>query len=392
MNFQFFTTFQLVLLKAANETFLTSLMMIECHDMIADQAAAQYNVTWSRTTPIIVSVFDDAYRTVMTLECDHRFGMDVTGDPNNVTAFRYACSSAINPLEHYVMKTLFPGGNGTSIVMGLGMELFNGQMPGIFISNGYLIMRSTDNNLFLIFDPETGILRDIMLLNSTVSGAGCFSDMQTEWIYKVGEDILFNLSSATMMNINAIGDIALNFGGYLSEFAANIPGLFNAYIPEVVAAVLAASVYVPPVFCIVGGAVVGYVIFQYCVDQGWLPSERCREIAGTAFPIPFGAINMFVYGEGPKIPTWEELKETVKEADDLSNGKIEEQWPGDGGPLKALGIIVMLTVADVFQNVTFNNSNNTSETQSTITTTDNTTYLIIKLRINNTSIMTKSGT
>ncbi|MDG3547707.1 hypothetical protein [Methanobacterium formicicum] len=293
------------------------------------------------------------------------------------------------------MKTLLPDGNGTSIVIGIGKEIFNGQMPGIFLSNGYLVFKSSVNDMFLIFDPTTGILRDVMYLNGTFSGAGCFSDLQTEWIYKDGIDILSNPGSATMMNINAIGDIALNFGGYLSEFAANIPGLFNAYVPEVVAAVLAASVYVPPVFCIVGGAVVGYVIFQYCVDQGWLPPERCREIAGTAFPIPFGAINMFVYGESPKIPTWDELKETVNEADDLSNGKIEEQWPGDGGdggPIKALGIIVILTVADVFQNVTFNNSDNASETQSTITTTDNTTYLIIKLRINNTSIMTKSGT
>ncbi len=191
-------------MKAAYGTFLTSLIMIKCHDMIADQAATQYNVTWARTTPIVVSVFDDAYRTVMTLECDHRFGMDVSGAAQNITAFRYACSSAINPLEHYVMKTLFPDGNGTSIVMGLGKEIINGLMPSMFTSNGYLVMISTDNNLFLIFDPETGILRDIMLLNSTVSGAGCFSDMQTEWIYDLGEKILFN-----PMNILWMGSVPL---------------------------------------------------------------------------------------------------------------------------------------------------------------------------------------
>ena len=293
-------------MKAAYGTFLTSLMMIKCHDMIADQAAAQYNVTWTRTTPIVVSVFDDAYRTVMTLECDHRFGMDVTGAAGNVTTFRYACSSAINPLEHYVMKTLFPDGNGTSIVMGIGEEIFNGQMPGIFLSNGYLVFKSSVNNMFLIFDPTTGILRDVMYLNGTVSGAGCFSDLQTEWIYKDGIDILSNPGSATIMNINAIGNIALNFGGYLSEFAANIPGLFNAYVPEVVATVLAASVYVPPVFCIVAGAVVGTVIFQYCVDQGWLPPERCREICGNAF-LPFALINTFLYDE--PTPTIKQLQE-----------------------------------------------------------------------------------
>ena len=31
------------------------------------------------------------------------------GDPENILAFRYACSAAINPIEHQVMETLFPG-------------------------------------------------------------------------------------------------------------------------------------------------------------------------------------------------------------------------------------------------------------------------------------------
>ena len=96
-------------MRAAYGTFLSSLLMIKAHDMVADQAAAEYNVTWTRTTPIVVSVYDDAYSTTMTLKCDHRFGMDVVGDPEDVKAFRYACSSAINPIEHQVMETLFPG-------------------------------------------------------------------------------------------------------------------------------------------------------------------------------------------------------------------------------------------------------------------------------------------
>ncbi|MDP2837339.1 MAG: NosD domain-containing protein, partial [Methanobacteriaceae archaeon] len=61
-------------MKAAYGTFLEALLMIKCHDMVADQAAAHYNVTWSRTTPIVVSVYDDAHYTILTLECSHRFG------------------------------------------------------------------------------------------------------------------------------------------------------------------------------------------------------------------------------------------------------------------------------------------------------------------------------
>lgn len=65
--------------------------------MVADQAATAYNVTWSRTTPVVVSCCDDAASTYITGEMDHRMGMDVTGDAGSVWAFRFACSSAFHP-------------------------------------------------------------------------------------------------------------------------------------------------------------------------------------------------------------------------------------------------------------------------------------------------------
>lgn len=119
-------------MKAAYGTFLTSLLLVKCHDMVADQAASEFDVSWCRTTPIVVSVLDDAYENYLTLECDHRFGMDVTGDPQNIKAFRFACSVAINPLEHWVMETLFPNDNSSldnimehssSITIGLGQKI-----------------------------------------------------------------------------------------------------------------------------------------------------------------------------------------------------------------------------------------------------------------------------
>ena len=42
-------------MKAAYGTFLEALLVIYCHDMVADVAAYKYNVTWSRTTPVVVS-------------------------------------------------------------------------------------------------------------------------------------------------------------------------------------------------------------------------------------------------------------------------------------------------------------------------------------------------
>jgi parallel beta-helix repeat protein len=179
-------------MRAAYGTFLSSLLMIKSHDMVADQAAAEFNVTWTRTTPIVVSVFDDAYSTVLTLECDHRFGMEVIGDQQNIVAFRYACSAAINPIEHWVMQTLFPGDGGTSITIGLGKIILNGELIDIFISNGYMVMKSENNTLFLVIDPVTGIVRDVMITDIPMSGAYCFSDLQTEWGVDHGNDLLEN--------------------------------------------------------------------------------------------------------------------------------------------------------------------------------------------------------
>ena len=46
-------------------------MMLYCHDILADTAAEEFNVTWSKTPPpVAVSVSDDAYQTYLTLECD----------------------------------------------------------------------------------------------------------------------------------------------------------------------------------------------------------------------------------------------------------------------------------------------------------------------------------
>ena len=58
-------------------TFLTTLLVEYVYDKIADNISSDYNVTWSRTSPIIVSVGDEVYETYLTLECDHTMGMTV---------------------------------------------------------------------------------------------------------------------------------------------------------------------------------------------------------------------------------------------------------------------------------------------------------------------------
>jgi len=118
-------------MKAAYGTFLSSLLVIKCHDMVADQAAARFNVIWGRTVPVVVSCCDDAASTYLTGEMDHRMGMTVWGEPEDVWAFRFTCSSAFSPIENMVMD---PDRIG-SVTMGIGERILNGEIPEMFMSN-----------------------------------------------------------------------------------------------------------------------------------------------------------------------------------------------------------------------------------------------------------------
>jgi hypothetical protein len=149
-------------MKAAYGTFLTSLLVIKTHDMVADQAADKFNVTWSRTTPIVVSCVDDTASTYITGEMDHRMGMDVNGTVGNVWAFRFACSLSFSPIEEEVGSTIWNTTAIGSVTMGLGERILNGEILDLFYSNGYIVLKIRDmDDLILLVDPVTGIVRDV---------------------------------------------------------------------------------------------------------------------------------------------------------------------------------------------------------------------------------------
>lgn len=100
------STYPVGAMKAAYGTFLTTLIMDYVHDQVADAAAGEVNVTWSRTHTIVVSVGDDAYQTYLTLECDHSMGMTVAGSLKNIISFNNICSSAISPIGYAVMDNI----------------------------------------------------------------------------------------------------------------------------------------------------------------------------------------------------------------------------------------------------------------------------------------------
>lgn len=190
------STYPVGAMKAAYGTFLTALIMEYVHDQVADQAASEYNVTWTRTHPIVVSVGDDAYQTYLTLECDHSMGMTVVGSLANMLTFNYICSSTISPIEYAVMDNIGYGQINTfdisvnSVTLDLIDELiiYNASLE-YFIQNSYIIYKAVDrDDNFLVIDLETCIMRDINII-SGYNGAYCFHDTLTVYSHGLGEDL-----------------------------------------------------------------------------------------------------------------------------------------------------------------------------------------------------------
>jgi hypothetical protein len=196
-------------MKAAYGTFLTALLVEYCHDLVADVAATKYNVTWSRTSPIIVSVGDDTLDTYITLECDHRMGMSVVGTASSMRAFNYACSSAISPIEGWVMHALFPSGDGYTVTIDIGEKLLNGALINMYQSSGYIVITPVNGFCeFLLVDPETGIVRDICY--GSYCGAYCYYNLQTELASDLGETLWANNSTIKDILLNGEGSIDLS--------------------------------------------------------------------------------------------------------------------------------------------------------------------------------------
>lgn len=139
--------------------FLASLLVEYTHDQIADNFTNQYNVTWNRTSPIIVSMGEDLSEMYLTLDCDHSMGMTVIGTSIDMWDFNYITSSSISLIEGAVMNA---STNGTfrSITMDvINAYLGNSTSLKLVLENDYII--DENGNEFIVVDPETGIVRDI---------------------------------------------------------------------------------------------------------------------------------------------------------------------------------------------------------------------------------------
>lgn len=179
-------------MKACYGSFLNGLLTIYCNDLVADMAASKFNVSWTRTSPMVMGVRDDYAYTFLSGECGFSMGRTVVGSPNNIKAFNFACSASFSQIEHWVMHALFPNwGNNSGVTVGLASILMNNGSIEIVQDGRYTFIRELGSNAkILIYDSETGFIRD--LINFDLSGSYCYSNQQTEWGWDFGNELLIN--------------------------------------------------------------------------------------------------------------------------------------------------------------------------------------------------------
>jgi hypothetical protein len=148
-------------MKAAYGTFLTALLVIYEHDRIADQAASNFNVSWSRTTPVIVSMNNEVEKAYITGEMDHNMGMDVIGDPANIYNFRMTCSFAFSLVEELVGHNIWNSTEIGSVTLGIFESIAQGDNLVSYYSNGYLVFyteSNSDRRLYMVLLKFVGLI------------------------------------------------------------------------------------------------------------------------------------------------------------------------------------------------------------------------------------------
>lgn len=262
-------------MKACYGTFLTSLLVIYEHDRVADWGAGEFNVTWNRNIPVIVSYVSSAEESYITGESDHSMGMDVIGDVENVWKFRFLCSFSFSLIEEHVGSNIWNETTVSSVTLSLLNNFLNNESLEIYFSdNEYIILHIVNSSNYLIIELSTGIVRDVYL---NIYGISCYHDPITDSTVKFGENIL----NRTNNIVNWINNSLDNFNDELLDI---IGGLCIGFA-------VVALISNPIGWGVLTGAAIigsiGIICNYYASDlnKGWTNKRGVKFIASTALSI-----------------------------------------------------------------------------------------------------------
>ena len=371
-------------MKAAYGSFLEGLLVIYCNDLVADGAAERFNVSWERTSPMVMSVRDDNVRTIMSGESSFYFGRTAYGDLDAVKAFYFACSASFSPIEHYVGTALFPrNSDNCSVTTGLGFILNNGGTIEIVQEGNFTLIREAGSNeKVLVFDASTGLLHDQM---QVIYGAFCYSNQQTDWAYDLGSELLNNFGpiwdylcsngdlpslSLPATNFLKSANLFLGFGSLFvvegAELTGTLTGIGGLVGGLTMGGLVTACIIVLPVLFVsiepVGGPNENEEISEFYESHNYDENSDINQIKSSK--------------------DWvKELKKIQKGEDIPKNGDLNYLDGTDGDPenlIKALVIISSFTGLSIIGDVYINNGHKDYENIANL----NSTYSNFTLDVN----------
>lgn len=208
------------LMKAAYGTFLTPLIVIYENDRVADESSNKFNVTWSRISPVCVSLCNDYNSLYITGESDHNMGREAIGNISNVWKFNFATSFSFSLVEQLVGNNVWNTTKIGSVTLGLIESYLHNETLETFTSNHYIFIKyETDCNTLLFLDLETGIVRDDFSYYGLLGTMPCYHDNITENAWRYGNNLLKNGSNENkeLKNISTAA-ISNKFNNEFFEF------------------------------------------------------------------------------------------------------------------------------------------------------------------------------
>ena len=183
------------LMKVAYGTFLTSLLVIYENDRVADESASKFNVTWSRISPVCVSLCNDYNCLYITGESDHSMGREAFGNSSDIWKFNFATTFSFSLIEQLVGNNVWNSSVVGSVTLSLVENYINNGTIEFIINNNHVFIKNEmDDNCLLFLDIKTGIIRDLFSFYGLLGTMPCYHDSRTDIAVSYGNNLLNNLS------------------------------------------------------------------------------------------------------------------------------------------------------------------------------------------------------
>jgi co-chaperonin GroES (HSP10) len=214
-------------MKAAYGTFLTALLVIGCHDSIAEKIAANFEVNWNRHKYTLVMNGITQQQTYIHT-ADASMGMNIISsknDNNSIKAFRFACSSILSPIEDKILKS--ESFQVNSVLLGTGQQLLKGTVINIEDKgNNTIVHTYNDNNTKITIDSDKYLVKENIGQykgSTSTKTAYCYYDRQTKRATDLGDRIINNNCGW----LGTLGGLATTIGstiGYMTIKGTIPPG------------------------------------------------------------------------------------------------------------------------------------------------------------------------